>query len=50
VVRTEERRGAYRVLVGNIHGKKHLGRLRLKWDNNIEKDLEGICLTGRGLD
>jgi len=38
----EERRSAYRVLVGNIHGKKPLGRLRLQWENNIEKDLEEI--------
>jgi len=38
----EERRGAYRVLVGNIHGKKPFGIFRLQWEDNIEKDLEEI--------
>jgi len=42
VVRMGERRGVYRVLVGNIRGKKQFGRLRLKWEDNIEKDLEEI--------
>ena len=37
-----ERRGAYRVLAGNVHGKKLLRRLRLQWEDNIEKDLEEI--------
>jgi len=42
VVRMGERRGVYGVLVGNIRGKKQLGRLRFKWEDNIEKDLEEI--------
>jgi len=35
-----ERRGAYRVLVGNIYRTKPLGKLRLQWEDNIEKILK----------
>ena len=31
VVRMEERRGVYRVLVGTTEGKRPLGRPRLRW-------------------
>jgi hypothetical protein len=31
-----EWRGAYRVLVGKRGGKKPLGRLRIKWEDNIK--------------
>ena len=41
-----EMRGAHRVLAGNVHGKKLLGRLRLQWEDNIEKDLEEVGLKG----
>jgi hypothetical protein len=37
-----ERRGAYRALVGNPEGRKPLGRPRIKWEGNIEMDLEEI--------
>jgi hypothetical protein len=29
-----DRRGAYRVLVGRPEGKRPLGRLNLRWENN----------------
>jgi len=32
----EERRGAYRVVVGNPEGKRPLERPRRKWEGNIE--------------
>jgi hypothetical protein len=34
-----ERRGAYRALVGKPKGRRPLARPRLRWDNNIKKDL-----------
>jgi len=34
-----EKRGAYRVLVGKPEGKKPLGRLRDRWEDNIKMDL-----------
>jgi hypothetical protein len=35
----EERRGAYRVLVGKTEGKKKLERPRRRWEDNIKMDL-----------
>jgi hypothetical protein len=32
-------RGVYRVLVGKPEGKRPLGRLRHRWENNIKMDL-----------
>jgi hypothetical protein len=37
-----ERRGAYRVLVGNPKGKRPLGRLRRRWEDNIKMDLQEV--------
>jgi hypothetical protein len=34
-----ERRGAYRVLVGKLEGRRSLGRPRRRWENNIKMDL-----------
>jgi hypothetical protein len=34
------RRGAYRVLVGKLEGKRSLGRLRYRWEINIKVDLQ----------
>jgi hypothetical protein len=31
-----ERRGAYRVLVGKLEGKRRLGRPRHRWEGNIK--------------
>jgi hypothetical protein len=38
----EEKRNAYRILVGKPEGKRPLGRLRRLCENNIKKDLRGI--------
>jgi hypothetical protein len=42
-----EERGAYRVLVGKLEGKRPLGRPRRRWVDNIRMDLQGV---GCGLD
>ena len=42
VARMEERRGVYRVLVGKPEGKRPLGRLRRRWDDNIKMDLQEV--------
>ena len=34
-----ERRGVYEVLVGNYEGKRLLGRLRYRWEDNIKMDV-----------
>jgi hypothetical protein len=33
---------AYRILVGNLEGKRPLGRPRLRWVDNIKMDLRVI--------
>jgi hypothetical protein len=35
-----ERRRAYRVLVGKCEGKRPLGRLWSRWEDNIKLDLQ----------
>ena len=37
-----ERRGAYRVLVGNPEGRRPLGRPRHRWEDNIKMDLQEV--------
>jgi hypothetical protein len=39
VGRIGEKRNAYRILVGKPEGKKPLGRLRRRWDDNTKMDL-----------
>jgi hypothetical protein len=34
-----EERGVYRVLVGSSEGKRQLGRLRRRWEDNIKMHL-----------
>jgi hypothetical protein len=41
-----EGRGAYRVLVGRPEGKRPLGRLRRRWEDNIKMDLGEIGIDG----
>ena len=43
VARMGERRGVYRVLVGKSGGKRPLGRLRHRWEDNIKMDLQVGC-------
>ena len=38
-MRMGERRGVFRVLVGKPEGRRPLGRLRRRWDDNIKMDL-----------
>jgi len=40
VARVGERRGVYRVLVGKPEGKRPLGRPRLRWEDNMEMELQ----------
>jgi hypothetical protein len=39
VARMGEDRGVHRVLVGKPEGKRPLGRPRLRWEDNIKKDV-----------
>ena len=49
VARMGEERGAYRVLVGKLEGKRPLGRPRSRWVDNIRMDLEDVGMwTGLG--
>ena len=41
-----ERRGVYKVLVGKPEGKRPLGRLRRRWEDNIQKDFKEVGCTG----
>ena len=42
VARMAERRGAYRVLLGRRDGKRPLGRPKLRWEDNINMDLQQV--------
>jgi hypothetical protein len=46
VARMGERRGAYRALVGKPEGKRPLGRLRRRWEDNIKMDLRKVGCGG----
>jgi hypothetical protein len=46
VARMGEGRGVYRVLVGKPEGKRSLGRLRRRWEDNIKMDLREIGIHG----
>jgi hypothetical protein len=47
VTRMGEERGVHRVLVGKPEGKRPLGRLRRRWEDNIKMDVQEV---GGGLD
>jgi transcription termination factor 2 len=42
VARMGEKRNAYRILVGNLEGKRPLGRPGRRWVDNIKMDLREI--------
>jgi hypothetical protein len=42
VARMGEDRGMHRVLVGKPEGKRTLGRLRRRWEDNIKMDLQDV--------
>jgi hypothetical protein len=46
VVRMEERRGVYRVLVGRPGGQRPLGSPRRRWEDNIKMDLQELGCAG----
>jgi len=46
VVRMEERRGVYRILVGKPGRKRPLGKPRCRWEDNIKMNLEGVGCGG----
>jgi hypothetical protein len=37
-----ERRGAYRILVGRPEGRRPIERLRRRWEDNINMDLQEV--------
>jgi hypothetical protein len=41
-----EGRGVYRVLVGKPEGKRPLGRLKRRWEDNINMDLQDVGCGG----
>jgi hypothetical protein len=41
-----EKRGVYRVLVGKLEEKRPLGRPRLRWEYNINIDLQELEYGG----
>jgi hypothetical protein len=43
-----KRRGAYRVLVGRLEGKRPLGRPRCRWEDNIKVGVQEVR-WGHGL-
>jgi len=42
VARMGEDRGVHRVLVGKLEGKRPLGRLTRRWEDNIKMDLQEV--------
>ena len=40
MARIDDRRGAYRLLVGRPEGKRLLGRRRCRWEDNIEMNVQ----------
>ena len=46
VVCIEERRGAYKVLVGKPEGKRPLGRPRRRWEDNIKMAVQEVRCGG----
>jgi hypothetical protein len=42
IAHAEEKRNAYKVLVGKYEEKRRLGRSRYKWEDNIKLDFKDI--------
>jgi len=42
VASMDQRRGAYRVLLGKPEGKKPLGKPRRRWEDNIKTDHQKV--------
>jgi hypothetical protein len=43
-----EKRGVYRVLVGNLRAKRPFGRPRLRFEDNIKMDIQEVGYGGTG--
>jgi hypothetical protein len=48
VARIEEKRTAYRILVGKLERKRPLGRPRRRWEDNVQLDLREMGWDGMG--
>jgi hypothetical protein len=46
VARMGDEKGVYRVLVGKPEGKRPLGRLMRRWEDNIKMDLQEVGCRG----
>ena len=46
ISRMAKSRGVYKVLVGKPDGKRPLGRLRRRWEDNIKIDLQEVGCGG----
>ena len=46
VARMEEGRSAFKMLTGTLTRKKHFGKARHRWEDNIRMDLEQIGNLG----
>jgi hypothetical protein len=46
VARMEEKRGAYRILVGRPEGRRPLGQPKRRWEENIEMHLQEVGWGG----
>ena len=49
VCRMEEGRSAFKILTGKPTGKRPLGRLRRRWEDNIRMDLQEIGMNAGNL-
>ena len=47
VVRLEEGRSAFKILIGKPTGKRPLGSLKHRWEHNIRMDLKEIGINMR---
>jgi hypothetical protein len=45
VARMEEGRNAFKILKGTLTGKRHLGRPRRRWEDNIRMDLREMGIN-----
>ena len=45
----KEGRSAFKILTGKHIGNIHVGRPRLRWEDNIRMDLKGISINRRKL-
>jgi len=47
----EEGRSSFKIITGKPTGKRHVGRARRRWEDNIRMDLEEIGINaGNGVD